>query len=149
MPSHVTNILAVQGDETACRNILQAICAKDDPEQVICFDRILPMPKSLDIRRSDRLPDGIALVLTAMDPDSACTLKGVRKLQPDAFSRLRRSLARTTGYSRPLSLEEIGYLHAQTDLAEYVLLGKTALQNLQQYGATDWYDWRLQHWGTR
>lgn len=152
MPNHVTNILTIRGNKKERQAVLRAIRSDTDPEQVISFEKLLPMPPSLDIERSCCSRDGLTLLLMAMDPGDTYALPGVYKLRPDAFAQLCHDIGRgsesATPY-RPLSPEEISRLRLWGDLEKSISLGKAARRNLQQHGAADWYEWRLQHWGTK
>lgn len=152
MPNHVSNILTVRGSEEQRQAVLQAVRSDTDPEQLFDFDKLIPMPKSLDIEKGSRTQRGVSLLLAAMDPTCPWQLKDTAKLQPNAFAELCRSVFKASemGVSyRPLSADEIEKICSQKGLQETIALGRAALQNLQEYGTMDWYDWRVQHWGTK
>ena len=45
---------------------------------------------------------------------------------------------------------EDAYLHSHPDIdRETFELGKKAHQNIEKYGARDWYDWHIDHWDTK
>ena len=59
MPNHVTNIIEYSGDEKAIKKMLESI--KNDTFGIgtIDFDKIIPMPKSLDIESGSRTDRGL------------------------------------------------------------------------------------------
>lgn len=122
MPNHVTQQLTIAGEEVA--KVVDYIAGGG---AAIDFERIIPMPKELDIESS---PDG-AMGLAAI------TGKCERFLALPWVTKL--------GIRRAEEFAE--YLHRENPSA--IELGQKYLSNQQRFGYATWYDWRQVHWGTK
>ena len=131
MPNHVTNIIEYSGDEKAIKKMLESI--KNDTFGIgtIDFDKIIPMPKSLDIESGSRTDRGLRVYKDFID---VYTLAGT----------VLKDLLNI-----PKDIED-SFLAVRDDVKpEEWELGRTATQNILMYGAPTWYEWRIGHWGTK
>lgn len=125
MPNHVYNRLTVTGPHDRLQEMLTRV--KDDKEGVGSFDfnKLIPMPESLNIECSARTTEGLKMY--------------------KEFCKVTEIL--------PLAVEEELLREYQKDHPEFTddlfNLGKTALNNLRQYGSVDWYDWSIRNWDTK
>ena len=159
MPNHVMNRLEFDCPQERLREILEAICYDGNAEEAeitgvgtIDFNKIKPMPASLNIESGSRTIDGINLYLTSLNPDAPHF--GANKLSPEAFQGLLSKVGTGYGYtmSNPcLSEEAIARCTKYTSAEELLELGKTAVENKIQYGGTTWYEWRTNpdNWNTK
>ena len=159
MPNHVMNRLEFDCPMERLREILGAICYDGGSEEAertgigtIDFNKIIPMPATLNIEAGSRTMDGVNLYLTSLNPDAPHF--GSEKMDPEAFSAFVQKIGKTYGFgsrNHNLSEEEIAKVTQYTSAEELLELGKTAVHNQLQYGATTWYDWRIQpdHWNTK
>ena len=132
MPNHVINILSFEGDKTKIRQMLEDI--KDDEYGLhsVDFNKIIPMPPSLDLEASSRTQAGLAAYKDFID---VYTLGGT--INTEHLSDI------------PVASEQ-RFLKVRTDINhEDFALGKQAWNNLRQYGAATWYDWCYANWGTK
>ena len=119
------------------KEILSAICYDDSSEAeqtgigTIDFNKITPMPPSLDIESGSSTDRGINLYLTSVNP--SVRYYGKEKMDPVVFSSFLRHNAALT----PEEIQNATLYHSEDELLQ---LGKTAVENLMQYGATTWYD---------
>ena len=128
MPNYVINKLHLSGEPSRINELLESIKGK---EKAIEFNKILPMPESLNIESGSRTNEGLKAYKDFID---VYTMMGTEK----------RDLLNI-----PKEKEEI-FLKNRPDIdRETWELGRTAFQNEQQYGAKDWYEWRLKHWDTK
>lgn len=158
MPNHVINRLEFECPDERLKEILSAICYDDNSEAevtgigTIDFNKITPMPPSLDIESGSNTDRAINLYLTSVNP--SVRYYGKEKMDPVAFTSLverlngSRSFLRVNSALTPDEIKDATMYHSEKDLMQ---LGKTAIDNLMQYGATTWYDWRTRGdtWNTK
>ena len=158
MPNHVINRLEFECSEERLKELLSAICYDNNAETetvgigTIDFNKIIPMPESLDIECGSRTDRGIDLYLTSINPFVAYF--GDKKMENDRFLALNERLNAQRFFIRHnayLTLEEIEKHTKFDSREELVKLGKIAIDNLMKYGATTWYDWRVRGdtWNTK
>ncbi len=158
MPNHVINRIEIECSPERLKEILSAICYDDSSETdstgigTIDFNKITPMPQSLDIESGSSTDLGINLYLTSVNP--SVRYYGKDKMDPMAFTSLAERLSGSRSFLRhnaaltPDEIKKATLYHSEDELLQ---LGKTALENLMQYGATTWYDWRTRGdtWNTK
>ena len=159
MPNHVMNRLEFDCSQERLKVILAAICYDEDSDVAevtgpgtIDFNKIIPMPPSLNIESGSRTIDGINLYLTSLNPD--VHHYGTEKMDHEAFHALLAKVGRQYGFSpmnSSLSREEIERCTQYTSAEELMEMGKIAVNNKLQYGATTWYEWRTRPdtWNTK
>lgn len=158
MPNHVINHIEFDCPEERLKEILSSICYDDDSEAevtgvgTIDFNKINPMPKSLDIVSGSSTDRSIELYLTSVNP--GVRYYGKEKIASAEFNSLverLNGLRYFARYNPALTTEEIQKATMYSSEDEMLSLGKTAVDNLFQYGATTWYDWRTRGdtWNTK
>ncbi|MBO5248662.1 MAG: hypothetical protein J6B54_05175 [Clostridia bacterium] len=158
MPNHVINRLEFDCPEEMLKEILSAICYDNNAEAertgigTIDFNKITPMPPSLDIESGSNTNRGIDLYLTSVNP--GVKYYGKEKMDSVEFAALEERLSGSRTFfphNSALTPDEIQKATAYHSEEELVQLGKTAVENLMQYGATTWYDWRTRGdtWNTK
>ena len=132
MPNHVTNVLTLHGDAARVREVLEAVRQDGLVLGSVDFNKILPMPESLNIEASSKTDAGLQAYRDFIE---VYTLGGT--LHQDELADIPRE-------------SEAAFLCQRPDIQPEVwALGKTAWNNLRLYGAATWYDWRVRHWGSK
>lgn len=131
MPNHVVNHISLHGDPEKIHEMLEAIKSDEIGVGSVDFNKIIPMPESLNIEAGSRTDRGLKLYRDFID---VYMLAGT----------LDKDLSQI-----PHEREEI-FLRQRTDIKRDEWdLGKAAWNNIRQYGAPTWYDWCISHWGTK
>lgn len=142
MPNWVLNKV-IGLDETALRKALV-----NDDERVD-FNKLIKQPKDLDIEcgsysynpktlENDLNGSKITQLLNDYYNDEITQAEYAEKVKADERIKLIKDLIgpTSTNFNRT---EDLSYLDTFVK----------GFFNVQRYGITDWYDWRLQHWGCK
>lgn len=126
MPNHVTNVLKFDCSEERFLEIANFLRMEGEPLGSVDFNKLIPMPKELDIESGSRGMNGL-------------------KLYREYISAVNQGAAPMDEVNRT-AMEE--FYKSQAD-PEIWALGKAYYENLQNHGATTWYEWCWEHWGTK
>ena len=134
MPNHVENHISLQGEPETIRSMLEAIKSDKLGVGSVDFNKIIPMPESLNIEAGSRTDRGLKAYRDFIEGYTA------GRSAEDALQALENI---------PAESEE-AFLRRRTDIRQDEWeLGKTAWNNIRQYGAPTWYDWCIANWGTK
>lgn len=133
MPNHITNILRIVASEGLTAQIKSDIKSVDEKGVTlhIDFNKILPMPESLNITSGSTTENGIAILEYRNGDD--------RKM------REIMKYDRNNGFATPEDLIEDMLKRGFVNLEE----AQKALDNERLYGHRDWYGWSNANWGTK
>lgn len=134
MPNHVENIITLKGDEQRIREMLEEIQYDELGLGTVDFNKIIPMPESLNIESGSRTDRGLKAYSDFIDvyvfsrnaEEALNALQNIPRESENAFLRKRSDVK-----------------------ADEWELGKTAWNNVQNYGASTWYEWCTNNWGTK
>lgn len=158
MPNHVVNILLINADSETSSNILENIKNNEIGIGSFDFNKLIPMPKSLDIESSSTTDKCIELYLTAIHPliNYFNSTEAFKKVSANEFINICNKMTCSNlfgSYTIPMPLEEINaFVERQKEhfsIEELLNRGKQAVDNVVSYGCKDWYDWSLKNWGTK
>lgn len=154
MPNHVTNILTIKAPtEVTLSHFLESINGDD----VIDFNKIIPMPESLNITSGGYQDEAIIAFLTdnckeELTPTIRKKIEhyGVKNHYDidwvtKAYSRTAQTLAKN-GPSKLYSFSSgtpRGYEKTLYDA------GAIYTSNVDKYGHATWYSWCIDNWGTK
>lgn len=132
MPNHVESIVTLKGDEQKIREMLEAIQNDELGLGTVDFNKVIPMPESLNVESGSRTDKGIEMVKTY--------LENMPKEQSDKEGSYDEFFEDLRSHSAEISNEEEKKIWD---------IGVTAVENLHKYGAPTWYEWSIKNWGTK
>lgn len=132
MPNHVENIIALKGDEKSIRKMLEAIKNDDYGLGTVDFNKVIPMPESLNIESGSKSNTGIKAVKEYLN-NTLDEHKDKTGTYDDFFNDLR-------SHRNDISDEK------EKEIWD---IGVIAVENLHKYDAPTWYEWSINNWGTK
>lgn len=132
MPNWVENKLSYNGNEEEIKEMLEKIRYDNATIGTIDFNKIIPMPKSLDIECGSRTDKGIEMVKNYLE-NLPAELKGKEGTYEEVLEDLHN-------HSADISNEEEKKIWD---------VGVTAVDNLYKYNAPTWYEWCNDNWNTK
>lgn len=165
MPNHVTNILHFSGEQTDINRLMSYVQAKGEGLGSFDFNKIIPMPETMNIESGGSQSDALNVYFSAINPDSEDM--GVEKVTKEVFKEYlekiktgRRFLISDVNanltYGEVCKISKRYFDAKDSDFRQdsYIkddifLFGKTVLENIQNYGSADWYSWSCDNWGTK
>ena len=95
MPNHITNILKFEGDSEQVHAMLDQIKNEGLGIGNIDFNKIIPMPKSLNIEAGSRTDDALYVCMVALNPSAPDM--GFPKLSSEEYQKLENIVGRSKG----------------------------------------------------
>ena len=132
MPNWVQNNIKFSGDTAEIKKMLETIKNDEISFGSIDFNKIIPMPDSLNIECGSRTDKGIEMVKNYLEsmPEE---LKGKEGTYEEFIADLRN-------HSTDISDEKEKKIWD---------IGVTAVDNLYKYNAPTWYEWCNDNWNTK
>jgi hypothetical protein len=133
MPNHISNILTIEGDAKRVAQIKNEILSVDEDGNIrhIDFNKIVPMPESLNITSGSTTDNGLAILkYREGDPTRINEMMGYQWAKE---------------FSTPEDLINHILEKGSANLEE----AQKALDNERLYGHRDWYSWSNANWGTK
>lgn len=161
MPNHVSNILTIIGEHTDVKHVLESISGINEDGKLIPldFNKVIPMPESLNIESGSTTDMCIEIFLTALN--QRVSVFGLSDSGRQEYTNMIKTLNSSkiikpyNGFLTECEVKEkterilkLGY-DSLTCLDDIYRLGMTALDNARKYGGKDWYDWSVENWGTK
>ena len=113
MPNHVENIITVKGDEKKIREMLEAIKNSDYGLGTVDFNKIIPMPESLNIEAGSKTDRGLKAYSDFIDvyvfgrnaEDALNAIRNIPRESEDAFLGKEPTLKSMNGsLAKPLGI---------------------------------------------
>ena len=128
MPNHLMSKIHFSGDQSRINELLEFIKGEDT---IFDFNRVIPMPESLNIEASSRTDSGLKayrdfITMYTMDGTVEKDLLNIPKEKEEIFLKARPDI----------NLDEWN-------------LGRTAFQNEQKYGVKTGYEFHIRLWGSK
>ena len=171
MPNYVTDIVSFIGPNALSESVeglLQKFHLEDEDVfrdvgiYSLDFNKIVPMPESLDIVSGSYTNYGYQAVkkyFESLTPDEKEKEYFYIKKNIPTYLNIIRKATSEQGVIKNDSEEVENFVtnapKKHKEIIEKVsnkisyVLGLIAYYNIQEYGSADWYDWRCKHWGTK
>lgn len=129
MPNYVTTKLTFRGSKEFVEQLVNAVKTK---ESAFDFNKIIPMPQSLNITSGSYTERGMQYLLLKSKSSSIFWTNDERSFVEKMESSKNSEDEKERDY-----------------FDECLKLGRIALENIAKYGAPTWYEWCIAHWGTK
>lgn len=141
MPNHVTSILVVSGDANKRQAMFEAIKNVEIGLGSIDFNKVIPMPESLNVECGSRTDRAMKLYKEFFAESASLALTDM----------VNPGMASKTGASHEDRIAELlkKYEAKTKDDPGLLQLGEQCYNNIQNYGHSTWYDWSMANWGTK
>lgn len=145
MPNHIKNVLFFNGEPEDIKQLRLEVGKPGrggEDDYIVDFNELIPMPPELDIVSGSASSFSFAAYCleqgrTIPDEYKVCA-KHLKKLYEEEASEGGLSFSQWIRDQDAKGAHEI-------DLK----LGEQISRNIERFGAPTWYDWRVQHWGTK
>lgn len=158
MPNWVQNRLTIYGQETKIEKCL-LFCKSEDSD--FDFNKIVPMPETLDITVSRDSVQAAAYVYSLLSEKKQKEISGVLKttttMEAGCFPRVEKTwfeaindcLKDIDVWNQKINSWKPGASDIECGAETFEEYGRIVLNNILNYGHTGWYTWRCDHWGTK
>lgn len=140
MPNHITNIITINGvSEERTAQILAAVQSDEDGVQCnsIDFNKLIPMPSELNVECGSRSDKALKLYKEFLAESKILSMMNLTNSIPEAE------------YNNAVSELVKKYEKLSGNDPDLLSFGEQLYNNVQKYGAADWYSWSIRNWGSK
>lgn len=152
MPNYVKNKIIV-GRKDYIKRLTDKYCElnSDTNELEFDFNKVIQMPKDLQIEFSSKSDEALCLYLTRINPNVLYYGTNEDKISDTRYQELIKKLTEKLLMNHDFTLKEasIAKLLNKYHEDELLELGNKQVSNLKEYGAINWYEWSINNWGTK
>jgi hypothetical protein len=154
MPNWIKNKIIV-GSAKIVEQLIESYGTYNEKTKVLEFDldKLIPMPKDLEIEFSTKSDEGLLLYLTKINQDVDYYGTKEDKLTKEEYNNIISHLSKhvSNRIDLILSKNELEKLLSRYDnnVEELLTLGKKQVANVLNYDALNWYEWRIKNWGCK
>ena len=157
MPNYVTNIIEIHAKGKNLNSILNAIRRDGDELGSVDFNKLIPMPESLNLTKGSVTDASVRAYISHLrdeivnHPDRPGSLAEVKRYVLAGEKVLTGSFGINTSVSQYMPPSEIAKQAERHNMTaeSFLELGKKYLDNQLTYGSATWYDWCVDHWGCK
>ena len=158
MPNWVQNRLTIYGQETEVEKCL-LFCKSEDSD--FDFDKIVPMPKNLDITCGSSTIQAAAYVYSLLSDKQLKAVSGMLKTKTTTedggfppverswFDVIQECLNKKPEWNHKIDSWTPNGSDIECGAETFEEYGRIVLNNILNYGYAEWYTWRCDHWGTK
>lgn len=153
MPNYVTNVVTLIGSEEDIKDFFEKIKNDEQGIGTIDFNKIIPMPKDLEIESGSNTMTGSKMVNEYLSdkmffeknphPSLEQELKWLKDYRDYVISHYDQDIEVAEPEVKEKLTEDKEMFEKQWDL------GVKAKINTETYGYPTWYEWAINNWGTK
>lgn len=172
MPNHVKNIITLTGAQNEIDYIVNLITKTEEVDgemqKIVDFNSLIPMPKTLNVVSGGCADECLLIYLKDVLDTKTVDIKNEHLITIKDYNNKQEWNYQKVDLSKMPSSEEL-YGKIQILVNKYgpqennpfgdnpvfekhedvINYGKQIYENIRDYGCKDWYNWRIEHWGTK
>jgi len=148
MPNYAVNEVIIHAKGKKLEEILNSIRRDGDVFGSIDFNKLIPMPESLNLAAGSITQHSVCAFISHIHAQGQAAIE---QQTDELFTAMQITKGFLAGASYRMSEEEITKLAVRYDKTpeEFIALGKQYVDNMKEHGAAHWYEWASKHWGTK